>query len=80
MKFEFLIVTIYISIYQNIIWLICWATYLIISGHWARSVLPQWVIVPWTLYLTTFFIIPSNIIGSIFANLIKWHINKLKKK
>ena len=80
-KYGFIINPISFSIYQSIIWLIFWLTCLIISGIWFEpSPLSKLLIFPWTIFLFINFILPSNIIGSIIANILKRSFRKIKEE
>jgi len=71
-KIYFIINTIYFSIFQGFLWLIIWAVTFVITGEiYEPSPLPKILIVPWTLYFSIVFILPSNFIGSFIANMTK---------
>jgi hypothetical protein len=78
-RLNFIIISFVIGIYQGLILLLFWAVIgvFITQELIEPAPLPEILIIPWTMFLTITVIIPTNLTGSVIANILK---RILKKK
>lgn len=79
-KFGFILNPCYFTIYQSSIWYIYMVNNLLKVDWFEPGPFPKWAIILWVLFYPEISFLPSNIVGSLFANFIKRFFNEIGKK